>query len=145
MDTVYGEGATDIDAGTIGRVRESYDRAVRERSSFFEDFYDELISKRAVYQRLFGDVDMVHQYARLYAGLHKLIEYAEDPAPERLTLIAEVHSSGHLDIQPTHYLDWVDALLATLSISDPKFDADLADDWVTMLMPGIEFMKSWSG
>ncbi len=134
---------TPIAAGTVAIVRDSFARATGANGQFFEQFYDRLLSQKPVYRAMFGDVNMVHQYARLHGGIQKLLEYAENPVPETLTMIASIHKSPTLTVQGTHYLDWVDSLLSVLSDSDEQFDAEIADHWVTVVMPGIEFMKAY--
>lgn len=132
----------EIPVDTLQGVRASFRRATQENPRFFEEFYATLLSRNPRYVKMFGNVDMVHQYARLYAGIHKLFEYAENPRPETLHLVASIHDRNRVNVRPEHYLDWVDALLETLSRSDPVFGPELADRWVTVIMPGIEFMKS---
>lgn len=127
---------------TIVEVRASFHRATMTNAQFFQDFYADLLAKNPVYVRMFGNVEMVQQYARLYAGINKLFEYAENPRPQTLHLIASIHKTKTLSLEHAHYLDWIDSLLATLAKSDRQFDAAMADKWLTVVMPGIEFMRS---
>lgn len=134
-----------VPAETIADVRASFQRATTLNGRFFQDFYATLLAKNPVYERMFGNVEMVQQYARLYAGIMKLFEYAENPRPETLHLIAAIHNTKTLSLERSHYLDWLDSLLTTLSKSDDRFDAAMADKWLAVVMPGIEFMRTRRG
>jgi hypothetical protein len=132
-------------AETITDVRASFQRATTLNGRFFQDFYATLLAKNPAYVRMFGNVEMVQQYARLYAGIMKLFEYAENPRPETLHLIAAIHNTKALSLEHSHYLDWLDSLLTVLSKSDDRFDVAMADKWLSVVMPGIEFMRSQRG
>ncbi len=131
-----------VDPQIIADVRASFERATKQNPRFFQDFYGELLPKKKEYGEMFGDVNMVHQYHRLYSGILKLFEYAEEHKPATLHLVGSLHAKDYVNVKPAHYLDWVHALLEVLTKSDDKFDAKLAGKWVTVVKPGIEFMKS---
>lgn len=131
-----------IDQVVIQAVRASYERATGQNKSFFPDFYEQLISKSPEYERMFGDVEMVHQYAHLYNGILKLFEYAAEQNSSILNLVGQVHGTGNVDVLPAHYQDWIKSLLAVLSFSDPEFTPELSKQWIAIIKPGIKYMIS---
>jgi len=127
---------------TVTKAEASLDRAQTANPNFIPQFYETFMGKRDAFSKMFTNVDMVHQYARLYNGLIKLFEYARNPAPETLSLLAKIHSRKHVGVKPAYYFDWLDALLGTLKSCDPKFDSSVAEHWIATLMPGIEYLKA---
>lgn len=81
---------------TIVEAGASFRRATVTNERFFQDLYADLLARNPVYVRVFGNVEMVQPYARLYASIHKFFGCAENPRSETLYFIAAIHKTKTL-------------------------------------------------
>jgi hemoglobin-like flavoprotein len=128
--------------GTAPRIaQESYSRCLRS-PRFFQSFYDRLLASDPVVPPMFAETEFPKQYKLLQHGLGLLLSYANRTDDTLLERIAARHSSSRIDVPPTMYDLFVDALLATVREIDPKCSPEIEDAWREALEPGLSFMKS---
>jgi hypothetical protein len=56
--------------------------------------------------------------------------------------LAERHGRRGVDIRPHLYDLWLDALCEAIERHDPRFTADLGQQWRQAMRPGIELIVS---
>lgn len=127
----------------IELVRESMDRCGFGHS-FFDDFYAALAEASPGVGAMFAGVDMKKQNALAAEGIRQLVSYAEGSSDAEVALqkLGRRHGRGHLNISPTLYLAWTDALITTLQTADSECDARIEDAWRAVLTPGVTLMTS---
>jgi hypothetical protein len=85
---------------------------------------------------------MPRQKKMLYQSLRHMVDFSvERRASEALRRIAERHSKSQIDIDPGLYDTWLDSLIETAQMFDPRFSEEIELSWRVVLAPGIVYMK----
>lgn len=127
------------------QLKLSYQRAISpDYQGFFTRFYEKFTGSDPGVKQLFETVDMERQYQMLMASMTHMISFAPDQEPgAEMERMAMIHGKDRLAI-PAHYYDlWLDSLIETLRERDPKFNDHIENAWKKVLMPGIDYMKSF--
>ncbi|ASP38959.1 globin [Bacterioplanes sanyensis] len=122
------------------QVFQSYGRSCNN-PSFFEDFYSTFMGKSDDIRNMFAETDMESQRGLLRGGIMWLVMHARGMSDSKIRALGESHSRGNLNIHPSYYGYWLDALIETLHKHDPQFDAQLEQVWRDTLTPSIEMIK----
>ncbi|MHC4380022.1 MAG: globin [Planctomycetota bacterium] len=127
---------------TISLFQDSYQRCL-SHPRFFEMFYDEFLSAHEDVQAKFEGVDMARQMRMLRASLQMVMLASQDGIDPAFYLsdVGARHARTDLDIPPPLYDKWLEALLTTAAIADPKYDAELRTAWMEIMSPGIRYMR----
>jgi len=128
---------------TVRIFNESLDRCLSQ-PEFLHRFYETLLASSAEIAEKFKHTDFERQRAALKTALYVLL-FAHEWGLEGdayLRGLALRHSRQDLDVRPELYDLWLESLLKTASEFDQFFDDATADSWRTVLVPGIQFMKS---
>ncbi|MGR6871973.1 globin [Pseudomonas sp. HK3] len=127
--------------GNADLVFQSYGRSCNN-PIFFEDFYASFMGKSQEIRNMFIDTDMSAQEGLLRGGILWLVMHARGMSDAKIRALGESHSRRHMNIHPSHYTLWLDALMETLHKHDPEFDNDLEETWRVTIKPGIDLIKS---
>jgi len=122
------------------RVFQSYGRACSD-ARFFEEFYKNFICKSDGIRAMFVDTDMSAQRGLLRGGIMWLVMHARGMSDTKIRALGESHSRKHMNIHPSLYGYWLDALLETLHVFDPDFNLELDQIWREVLRPGIKLIQ----
>ena len=132
--------ASPVSPDTIHLVEESYHRCQSE--AFFQAFYQRLLTSHESFPAMFVGTDFQRQNKLLQHSIGLLFVYAKRANPAILERIAFRHSKGDLNIAPEHYPHFVDSLVGTMKLFDPKYSPELEAAWRQAVAPGIDFMIS---
>lgn len=122
-------------------VFQSYGRACNQEA-FFEDFYVTFMGKSSDIRAMFVDTKMEAQRGLLRGGIMWLIMHARGMPDTKIRALGESHSKKRMNIHPTYYSFWLDALIETLHKFDPDFNNELAQAWRSVLLPGIQLIQN---
>ncbi len=121
-------------------VFQSYGRACND-AQFFEAFYKNFICKSEDIRAMFVDSDMSAQRSLLRGGIMWLVMHARGMSDTKIRALGESHSKKNMNIHPSLYGYWLDALLETLHVFDPEFNLELDQLWREVLRPGIKLIQ----
>ena len=122
----------------------SYARAVTrgDKTAFSRRFYEEFISSSPVIAAKFEGTDMERQARKLMLSLRYMSKFhVGEPGGDIMDRIGKQHSKNDLNIEPELYDDWLDSLVDTVRVFDPKFDDEVELAWRMSMAAGIAFMK----
>jgi hemoglobin-like flavoprotein len=124
----------------------SYQRAVSpDYHGFFKRFYQIFTDADPKIAEIFNETDMDRQIKVLMQSMTHVISFANTlKANEYMENIALLHGSSKLNIPNELYDVWLDSLVKTVSERDPEFNAQVETAWRVVMVPGIEYMKSFS-
>lgn len=128
---------------TIELAKSSYRRCMAA-NGFFRAFYQEFFRVCPPAAPMFAKADFERQHKLLQHGLGLLLNYpgqskSDPPILERL---AQRHSRADLNVDPSLYDSFLEALITTVGKFDPEYTAKTGDAWRTAVKPGMEYMKS---
>ena len=70
-------------------------------------------------------------------------QYGEgSTAAPKLQRVGEIHSRTMVNVEPTLYPLWVQALVDAVKVFDDKFDANLEADWGIAVRPAVDLLIS---
>ncbi len=125
--------------------RESYDRIFANealRDEFFEAFYEAFALRSDEIAAKFAHTDMQRQKEMLFRSLQHMVDFSvQRQASESLRRTAERHSAAQIDIEPGLYDIWLDCLIESVQLFDPRFSDEIELAWRVVLAPGIVYMK----
>ena len=123
----------------------SFQRAIAPDShKFYERFFERLIAAHPEIAELFATTDMVRQREVFMQSMTYVMSFAATLKPsEEMKKIAKKHGKNKLNIPKDYYDIWLDCMIETVREFDPKFDDHIETSWRVMLVPGIEYMKSF--
>lgn len=122
-------------------VFQSYGRSCNN-IIFFEDFYDIFMSKSQDVRDMFVNTNMEAQRALLRSGILWLVMRARGMPDTKIRALGESHSRSKMNINPSFYGLWLDALMETLYRHDPEFSPEMEKIWRRTLSPSIDLIKS---
>lgn len=111
---------------------------------FFDRFYARFTAKSPVIREMFGQTDMAKQKLALRSGIAFLLQYANGSAfaESKVTQLGESHQRQRLNVAPSMYPLWLDALMETIAECDEQFTPEVRAGWLAALRKGIEKMSS---
>ena len=121
----------------VDLVFQSYGRSCNQ-PAFYQTFYDIFMGKSADIRAKFVNTEMSAQHGLLRGGIMWLIMHARGMSDSKIRALGKSHSRGQLDIHPSHYALWLDALMETLYKHDPEFNLQLELAWRRTLEPSID-------
>jgi hemoglobin-like flavoprotein len=129
----------DLDAVTA-----SYHRC-RASAGFTDTFYDHFLAKSPEVADKFRATDFARQKLMLRESLLAMLLFnlGSPDARKELERLGQRHSRRGVDIAPHLYDLWLDALCETVERYDPRFTADLGNQWRATMRPGIELIVSY--
>lgn len=122
-------------------VFQSYGRSCNS-PAFYQTFYDIFMSKSEDIRSMFVNTEMSAQHGLLRGGIMWLIMHARGMSDTKIRALGKSHSRGQLNINPSHYTLWLDALMESLQKHDPEFDFQLEQAWRITLQPSINVIIS---
>ena len=124
-------------------VIRSFERC-RRSEGFLDRFYELFLASSPAVAEKFRDTDFARQKKALMESLESMLLATEMGGMFKVHLkrVADSHSRGERDIEPTLYDLWEDCLLTAVREHDPQIDDRLEQAWREALQPGIEFMRS---
>lgn len=123
------------------KVFQSYGRSCNN-PAFYEDFYNNFMSKSPEIRAMFVNTNMESQRALLRGGIMWLVMHARGMSDAKIRALGESHSRHKLNINPMYYSMWLDALLETIRKHDPQYDTGIEQSWRNALRPAIELIQS---
>lgn len=123
------------------KVFQSYGRSCNN-PAFYEDFYNNFMSKSPEIRAMFVNTNMESQRALLRGGIMWLVMHARGMSDAKIRALGESHSRHKLNINPMYYSMWLDALLETIRKHDPQYDTGIEQSWRNALRPSIELIQS---
>ncbi|BBL69565.1 LuxR C-terminal-related transcriptional regulator [Methylogaea oryzae] len=112
---------------------------------FASDFYQAFLNSSPLVAEKFANTDMEHQARLLDYAIRTLILFFRDPMAvtvETIRALGVLHDRQHLNIDPSLYDPWLDALLAAVEKNDPDFNRQLANAWGQVVRHGVAAMRS---
>mgnify|MGYP000633205284 CR=1 FL=1 len=115
-------------------AEKSYQRCIKQ-INWIKDFYDILINSSPEIPPYFTKTNFAKQIVVLQSGVSFIfmqargVQYAEMKMEE----IGEMHNRNNLDLKPHLYPFWIDSLIKSVEIHDPKFDAEIESSWRKVL------------
>jgi len=124
-------------------VKLSHARCIQSQS-FLDDFYNSFMGSSQEVRQMFVNTDLEKQKSLLKDGITYLIMYDADNIIGKIALknIGEIHNRNQKNIEYKFYPIWTKCLLQTVAKHDPKFDDDIKLAWDSVLIRGIDFLKS---
>mgnify|MGYP001016371441 CR=1 FL=1 len=89
-----------------------------------------------------ANTEMASQRSLLSGGIMWLVMHSRGMSDSKSRALGDSHSREKLNIHPSYYGLWLDALIETLHKHDPQFDAQLEQVWRSTLTPSIDMIKS---
>lgn len=111
---------------------------------FFAAFYSNFFGRCPEAKPMFAETDFERQYKLLQHGLYLLLIFPGEPETDEsiMARVADRHSRRDLDVDPTMYPKWVDAMIDTVREYDTQFSAEVENAWRKSMAPGIEYMRA---
>ena len=124
----------------FNQVVASYHRA-RQSGELFDTFYRLFLGKSPEIPPMFAHTDFPHQKLMLRESLLEMLMFAQTGSGrDEIERLAERHRS--LNVQPTHYELWVEALCEALAKHDAAFTPQLEHLWREAMRQGIAVMSA---
>ena len=132
-----------IDETTLKVFSGSHERC-QANPKFLSLFYQKFIISNSEIREKFSNTDMENQKMMLHASLYMIMlaTQSNDAASKYLDIVANQHSKSALDIRPELYEIWLETLLETVSIIDPKHNIEVETAWTKVMTYGIDYMNS---
>ena len=132
-----------LEKATTALAKASYDRCCKA-PEFLQAFYKNFLAACPEAVPRFAGTNFEQQTKLLRHAIGMLLIFPNQPnkEPNLLTRAAERHSRGDLNIDPSLYKPFIDALIATVKQFDGKCTPTVEAAWRETLTPGVEYMKS---
>lgn len=130
-----------LDKDIVNEVNQSLGRCYLH-GAFMDKFYNNFKAANPAIPPFFVKTDMNKQYKLLKEGLTYLIMSAGGSkfAGTEIDKLGIRHDTSHLNVNPSLYKYWVDALMKTVRDFDDKFSPELERKWRMVLQEGIQSM-----
>ncbi len=137
------KGGEAVDRDTMAAAKASYDRCC-VAPGFFEDFYRNFFARCPQARSMFARTEFERQHKLLRHAFGLLLIFPKQPAwePTILSRVAERHSRRELDVDPSLYAPFIDALIDTVRHCDPDFAPAVEDAWRKTVRKGVEYMQA---
>src|ERR1044071_7852122 len=128
---------------TTGIAKESYDRCCKA-PEFLDAFYNNFLAACPEAKAKFARTNFDQQTKLLRHAIGLLLIFPNQPSqePTLLSRVAERHSRRDLDIDPSLYSPFIDALIETVKQFDRECTPAVEAAWRTTVAPGVAYMKS---
>ena len=132
-----------IDKSTTALAKASYDRCC-QAPDFLQAFYQNFLAACPEAVSRFAGTDFKQQTNLLRHAIGMLLIFPNQPnkEPNLLTRIAERHSPKDLDVDPSLYKPFIDALIDTVKQFDDNYSPTVEAAWRETVAPGVAYMKS---
>jgi hemoglobin-like flavoprotein len=132
-----------MDAVRIARA--SFDRCC-EDTRFFHLFYESFFAACPPARPMFAETDFQRQHRLLQHGIGLLFSLNQDveSEPNILTRVANRHGRADLNVDPSWYALFMQALMQTVRTTDPLFGPEVERAWLDATARGIAYMRSKS-
>lgn len=125
-------------------VDKSYARC-RMTGTFADDFYLRFLGSSAKIAEKFAMTNMEQQKRMLDHGIRHLILFFHDPSAittAKMMSLGESHAQSGMNIEPSYYAFFLDALIKTVEENDSQFNSELENAWRQVVGYGIDVMIS---
>ena len=120
---------------------DSYERCQRNQQ-FFLIFYRRFWAKDERFKDIFKGVDMERQIRMLKLSISMImLASTSDQAREGIRRYGKAHGPDGIGVKPADFEIWLDSLIDTVRICDPKFNDEIALAWRDCFKAGIAIMK----
>ena len=124
----------------FNQVVASYHRA-RLSGQLFDTFYRLFLGKSPEIPPMFARTDFPHQKLMLRESILEMLMFAQTGSGrDVIERLAERHHQ--VNVKPSHYELWLDALCEALAKHDRKFDPALEQMWRDAMRKGIDIMTA---
>ncbi|HXG97914.1 MAG TPA: globin [Gemmatimonadales bacterium] len=132
-----------IDKATTALAKASYDRCCQS-PEFLQAFYKNFLAACPEAVPRFAGTNFELQTKLLRHAVGMLLIFPNQPnkEPNLLTRVAERHNRGDLNVDPSLYKPFIDALIDTVRQFDGKCTPTVEAAWRETVAPGVEYMKS---
>lgn len=132
-----------VDRTTTAVAKASYDRCC-EATDFLPAFYRNFLAACPDAVPRFAHTDFEQKNKLLRHAIGLLLVFPNHPVtePTLLARVAERHSRRDLNIPPTLYRPFIDALIDTVKQFDREYSRAVEAAWRATLAPGVEYMRS---
>ena len=135
-----------VDAAILDRFEQSLHRCTADET-FLQRFYARFLLSNEEVAKRFEGVDLKRQTRVLKTSLYLVLRAASGLADgmSHLEGIAHSHAKNGYDIKPSFYEHWLESLLLAAQETDPHFDDEIREAWVSSLRPCIDRMiERWT-
>lgn len=101
------------------------------------------MQKSPAVRAMFVNTNMQKQHGLLRGGILWLIMHARGMSDTKLQALGKSHSQHGLNVHPSFYALWLDALMESVALHDPEFSAELELIWRKTLQPSIDVIVSF--
>lgn len=120
---------------------DSYQRCLLNKQ-FFKTFYDIFWQRDDKFRLMFEGVDMARQIKMLKLSIVLLLlSSSSDSAKDQFRSFAKNHGPDGVGASPIDFDIWLECLLITVRISDPKYDDNVETAWRDCFQTGLAIMK----
>ena len=120
---------------------DSYARCQRNQQFFFL-FYRHFWSQDPRFADIFEGVDMERQIRMLKLSISMImLASTSEQARESIRRYGKAHGPEGVGVKPEDFELWLDSLLETVRVCDPKFNNEIALAWRRCFNAGIAIMK----
>jgi len=132
-----------IDKSTTALAKASYDRCC-QAPDFLQAFYRNFLAACPEAVPRFAGTDFTQQTNLLRHAIGMLLIFPNQPnkEPNLLTRIAERHGPKDLDVDPSLYKPFIDALIDTVKQFDGNYSPTVEAAWRETVAPGVAYMQS---
>ena len=132
-----------IDKATTALAKASYDRCC-QAPEFLQAFYENFLATCPAAVPRFAGTNFEQQTKLLRHAIGMLLIFPNQPnkEPNLLTRVAERHNRGDLNVDPSLYKPFIEALIDTVKRFDGQYTATTEAAWRETIAPGVEYMKS---
>ena len=124
----------------FNQVIASYHRA-RESGQLFDTFYHLFLGKSSEIPPMFARTDFPHQKLMLRESILEMLVFAQTGSGrDEIERLAERHRQ--VNVKPSHYDLWLDALCEALAQHDREFTPTLEQMWRDAMQKGIDIMSA---
>lgn len=133
-----------MDERTLQTFGDSLQRCTAH-PDFLDLFYEAFLGSSPKVREKFANTDFVKQKRALHASLNLMLRAAREEdlgPPAYLDELAQRHGARDLDIGADLYDLWLDSLLATVSVCDPRISPEIRAAWEKVMGVGIRYLCS---
>lgn len=124
---------------------ESYRRVMGDGAynpDFIARFYEGFLASSDEIAKRFAATNMSRQKTMLHDSLSTLVDFSgHKRLSPQMRRLAGVHGPHAADIPPLLYSLWLDSLMETVSLFDPRYSKDVELAWRLTLAPGISYLQ----
>ena len=130
---------------SVSVVQGSYARCSRNKK-FFDDFYEHFLASSPEVEAHFANTSSAMRKVMIHQGMTTMLLFGMGSvrSGERLRHIARRHDRDNLAVHRELYPLWVESLMHTVSLHDPRYDDEVDRSWRDLIQEGIDvFVRSY--